>query len=166
MAAGWQVGSGQLCSHAHEEILPAQGAWKVHLSTVGHPVTHDADVAREPCMGIENSFTDMHMPSVAMVWCLQLGGEHMLLGFLQLAMGEAVDAVECLLADQLAQYHEWQSGPWLACLHALGTDVGDEPLQVVMLSSQPPVVTAELCQLSLREPAKTVMCAAGPSGRQ
>ena len=52
----------------------------------------------------------------------------MLLGSLQLAMGEAVDAAEHLLADQLAQHREGQSGPWLTGLHALSADVGDEPL--------------------------------------
>jgi hypothetical protein len=72
----------------------------------------------------------------------------MLLGFLQLAMGEVVDAVKCFLADELAQHREWQSGPWLTHLQALGTDVGDEPLQAVTLSGKTPVVLVEMGELS------------------
>ena len=115
-------------------------------------------------MGIENSFTDMHVATIAMVRCLQLGSNNMLLGFLQLAMGEVVDGAKCFLADKLAQHREGQSGPWLTSLHALGTDVSDEPLQVLMLTSKSPVVLAEISELGSREPLDAVMMAARAQG--
>ena len=67
------MGSSQLSSHAGEEILPAQGAGKVHLGAVGHAVTHGADVAGEPCVGVEHTFAHVHRGQIAMVWGLQLG---------------------------------------------------------------------------------------------
>ncbi len=67
-----------------------------------HAVTHDTDVAQKPCMGIEDSLTDMHTASVTMVWCLQLGQKNMLLGFLQLAVGEVVDELAQLGNGNLA----------------------------------------------------------------
>jgi hypothetical protein len=64
-------------------------------------------------------------------------------------MGEVVDALKSFLADELAQHREGQSGPWLTGLQALGTDVGDEPLQAVMLSGKTPVVLVEMRELGI-----------------
>jgi hypothetical protein len=66
-------------------------------------------------MCIENTFTDMHLTSIAMEWCSQGARQHMALGLLKLAMREAVDAPECLLADVLAKHNEWKPGPGLTC---------------------------------------------------
>jgi hypothetical protein len=72
----------------------------------------------------------------------------MLLGFLQLAMGEVEDAAKSFLADVLVQHAEWHSGPWLTHFQALCADVGDQPLQMVMLCGPPPVAEMEIQELS------------------
>ena len=100
---------------------------------LGILVTHDAHVAQKPCIYIENSFA---YGSCAHSWCCHdlvlAAGSKECAAWLLGACQEVVDAVKCFLADELAQHREWQSGPQLTGLQALGADVGDEPLQAVM----------------------------------
>jgi hypothetical protein len=77
----------------------------------------------------------MHMSGVTVVR-LKLGQQHMLLGFLPLAVGEVEDVAKFFWADVLAQHAECHSGPWLSHFQALCADVGDE--QTVMLCGPPP----------------------------
>ena len=78
-------------------------------------------------MGVEHSFTDVHM-----VWCSTVLLEYVAWLF-------RFKSGRCCKMEfwQISRHGEGKSGPWH--LHALGTDVGEEPWQVVMLGGKTPV---------------------------